>query len=165
MKKKSAKQKPPRKWISIDPGLSQGGGGTGMAAWVVDKLANAEVIRSDFDEWEERAFDIARWVRVQLSYSSPDLVLIEQPQYFGTDKGNQAMKDGSIGKLHHLVGAISQEARSFDTKVQLVPVSKWLGQTPKPVLQARVERATGRVFRSHDLYAVGLGLWYLKGCT
>jgi Holliday junction resolvasome RuvABC endonuclease subunit len=91
-------------------------------------------------------------------------VAIEMPESMGGAKGIAARKRGDVVHLAYCVGYVAAIAHAKSATVDPVRVSRWKGQLPKRVVQARVERAIGLVAQdgtriaSHAVDAVGVGL-------
>ena len=94
------------------------------------------------------------------------LLLIEQPENWGSFKTMASTHSGSMQKLTLLVGALIQFGWSTIGRTELVRVSTWKGQLPKSVVQDRLFKTYGQRFRSHDeADAVGIGDWYVRTKT
>ena len=157
--------------ISIDPGL----GGTGLAAWDMATWDRAippyashclyVPVRGKDWTWDRRA-DYLRgrlddWLPGYFNRGWRDVnqVYIEQPQFFDSGKGHASARKGSLLKLQFVVGMCAGMLRCRGVTVELVPVTTWLRQLTSRQLHPRVKILTGRSYKSHTLYAVGLGLF------
>jgi len=93
-----------------------------------------------------------------------DKIIIEEPEPWGAYKSMASSRSGSLQMLTLLTGALVGWGigQSYSTSVELVKVSKWKGQLPKHVTQARMEKKYQRKFATNDeADAVGLGDWWL----
>ena len=90
---------------------------------------------------------------------------IEYPQYFDSEGGQIAAKEGNLVKLAVSAGKISELCERFSMKVVLVPVNTWKGQLDKDQVAYHIRKRLGAElctrmnFRKDIWDAVGIGLF------
>lgn len=154
--------------ISIDPGLE-----IGWAAWNVKnwekKCAPMQtgILRTrptEGEEWPDYFLKVMRNFHNFLWRNGYEIdgVYIESPVV-----GGKISSMESFVKLSVLTGALMECCHlTVHAWPELVPVIKWKGQLPKPIVIKRITKLLGKKackgFKSHVWDAVGIGL-YAKG--
>lgn len=91
-----------------------------------------------------------------------DVVVIEQPQLWGSYKSAASLHQGALLGLFILTGALYWWANHNFPRAHLIPVTEWKGQLPKHVTQKRMEQKYGVKFATDDESdACGLGDYWL----
>jgi len=146
--------------ITIDPGSN----GSGYALW--DEKWNLQsygIIIPKSTEWRDKLEEVTNQLFL-ITAMNPYMrnLYIEYPKVFGGAIGNAIAMRGDIVKLATLVGFICGRL-SPNLKFELIEVTSWLGQLSKSAVLKRVKKIYPQVIaNSHDLYAIGIGL-YKKG--
>lgn len=152
--------------MAIDPGL----GGTGYAMWnrfdkakLYPPLESGSIAaRKDGDQWS-RIDGVCIALRMLAQQHLVHEVVIEQPQFFEGGKGIVAARDGDLVILSIMVGAIMGRLCDGSTIGHLVPVNVWKGQLKKEEcerrIRARLQGWSPKTTTSHEIDAVGIGLW------
>jgi len=138
-----------RTLFTIDPGLN----GTGWAFFRGARLIKYGTVHSPAskkdEHWLQRANHIAAEIgKVIDSFCdwgghpphAVDLVLIESPRDFQTQKGIAASMSGAIVKLAWVSGMIAQESVHYCMRVDAIEPAKWKGTMSKKQTQNRIER-------------------------
>ncbi len=99
----------------------------------------------------------------------PDFVILEYPQWEASERGLIAMQKGYTLDLAFIVGFIAGRLNLAPANI-LVPTPRdWKKNIPKAATELRVKRYFGSNLRAgiseHEYDALGLILWYLKGCV
>lgn len=94
-------------------------------------------------------------------------VACEMPQFFNTRRGFDTAAGGDLTEMSYCVGCVSGFADyKLGAKFIPVPVTKWKGQLPKPVVIQRIKTLVDvsklSPKGSHDWDACGIGL-FVKG--
>lgn len=94
---------------------------------------------------------------------SPDTIIVEDPQMFGSTTSTAAVHNNSLKKLIMMVGALVWWAHAKGAHAHLIGVSTWKGSVPKFVTQKKVAARYGECWETHDeADAIALGMWYLE---
>lgn len=94
---------------------------------------------------------------VLLVLSCVNRVIIEQPEFWGGGSVASA-GSGSLGTLTLATGYIAAVVEQMtEAEIVMVPVRAWKGTMSKAVVGSRVERVNGKIYRDHELDAVGIG--------
>ncbi len=151
--------------LSIDPGQS-----TGYALWSKSSWAKLErplavgLLKPDDreDTWEFRCVDLGRQLDRLIRTREVAHIFCELPMFVDTE-GGLAVAQKSLVKLCYLVGTYAGVALSGNRPFVPVPVAQWKGQTPKEVVNKRIEGRLGKKacagYRADIWDAVGIGLW------
>lgn len=159
-------------FATIDPGL----GGTGWAVWsretaadVVAPVASGCILPCKLDEqtgwnWERVAADMAFRMHTYTRGNSCFEYLIELPQLMDSGVGQIAARSGDLVKLTVITGMILGIASVHNAgRIEGVTPTKWKGNIDKDETAFRVRRALPnwkpKTNTSHEMDAVGLGLW------
>lgn len=83
-----------------------------------------------------------------------DRCVIEVPNNWFTEKGQGSKDSESIQKLYFFCGALVAKMCSYADQVEVVTPMGWKGQTPKPIIIARVKALGIKVpeHTPHDTY-------------
>lgn len=153
--------------MTIDPGLN----GTGLAIWDSSSFQKCKtppypiktlVIKKNGSDWRQKVYFYSlNILRLAETYKT-DRVYIEDPQYFDSGKGQMVARKQDLKKLVYLVGYMDCMLSGSEIEVNLVSIMKWKGQMPKDVIHRRVLKYLPDLqVRSHDVDAVGIGLYIL----
>jgi len=150
-------------FISLDPGSA----GTGFALFLSGKAPYETKIleyKNPEGTWQQRCDFICLALRHEIRQRSwLRAVYCEQPQYMSTFKGITAAQSGSLFKLCTLYGRFIEIAYSLNVPFFPVEIPKYKGQLSKEQVKYRVSKILpGKVYTSHALDAVSIGLW-VKG--
>lgn len=147
-------------WMTIDPGIN-----LGWALFSGKKLKEYGTISGKGKTWEEKVENV---VGRLLCWTFMTTVFIEWPSF----QSMEAQNTGSIIKLAYLIGRAEQAYRAADyrTKVVLIPVIVWKGQTPKIVTAERVKEWLSSnqpnfklsKISNHAMDAIGLGKYIIE---
>lgn len=118
------------------------------------------------DDTDNMVNKLRQW-RINQPYApEPDLVLIELPRVFQSEKGLAANNSGSIMKLAFCVAVLrSYFHHHTSSKVELIPVNRWKGTVPKHITQRRIKKHWGWQGGKRDhneADAVGIGDYYIR---
>lgn len=149
-------------WLTVDPGIS----GTGLAVLDGTKLLRYQNVYPDSrcKTWEQRSSSIISTLH-QILPRHFWRVYIEWPTQFTGAKGLAASNSNDILKLACLIGRITQMFTEHGASVVTLPVQKWKGNLPKPVVAARAESFFGLkkfTLKMHMADAVGIARYVLK---
>lgn len=91
------------------------------------------------------------------------MVVIEQPQLWGSYQSTASLHSGALLGLHILTGALYWWATTQFKEAWLIPVTEWKGQLPKSVTQKRMEAKYNVKFNTNDESdACGLANYYIS---
>jgi hypothetical protein len=150
-----------RRLLTIDPGLR----GTGFVVWTrAGTPVRAGVLTPPRTyEFQARALWLAFEVQRIVAPTKRDLVICEFPEYQASAARAMGWQTGDLQKLTFLTGVFA----GILYPGVFIPVtpSKWKGQLPKSVVEARVTKRLGRDtirrlgIHTHAFDAAGIGLW------
>jgi hypothetical protein len=154
--------------LAVDPGVN----GTGWALLRARdaKLCDCGTLHGKGTDWGRKCVQILNGYERIISRNYIGQVFIESPVFMHGYGGYTAASTGSLVKLSMLCGALYLST-VMKHGTCLVEPSKWKGQLPKKVCNARViEKLTKESLcdsgflekiSNHALDAIGLGLWAL----
>jgi len=162
--------------FSIDPGLHR----AGWAFWRIregkkkpgELLSFGLITTKDIDVtgWPLRALYMSNRIYNKCNSVLPRptmqvTMVSEMPMEFGGQKGEVALKGGSVRKLAYMVGFLGGRCAQGGWDWETVTPLKWKGQLPKHITLKRVCRRYKNVPRDTDdnvVDAIGIGHWFLQ---
>ena len=95
------------------------------------------------------------------------VVYAELPQFMEAGKGLAAARDGDLVKLTTVFGAVMGKLCNNQSSIFCpVPIMEWKGNMPKDILEPRIRaklpKWRPKTDKSHEMDAVGIGL-FVKG--
>lgn len=148
--------------LLVDPGI----GGTGWAYWLeITRPGEASLpFLSGSKTPKKTGFDAVEnlwaWFDGVVDVLRPKIVVIEYPELWsssGLSQGSAAK--GDLFKLTYLIGGFGRIVAERTRKAPvLVSPTKWKGQLPKRVVNARIKLSLGKKYGNHESDAVGIGL-------
>lgn len=167
-----------RKVLSLDMATSK----SGWALWHDRRLEEsgtwcvARSARSEELSWDMRCIAMVRHIQAKILVRGVTDIVYEWPEeWVGASAGGRgaaALNSGAVGKLQVLAGMVrfmAVDVADHPLYPFLVPpafhavtVRGWKGQTPKEVVQKRMERKFKIQFHDdNEVDAVGIGNWYI----
>jgi Holliday junction resolvasome RuvABC endonuclease subunit len=133
------------------------GGGRG---W---KLIDSGFIKQRGENWIVNLDAMVSRVRAICTEYGVTRGIIEQPEVFGSARGEGAGNTGSILKLTACAWSLRQQMKCMGIACDTVPVRKWKGQVKKHITAMRVQRVWGwQGTDNNESDAVGVGDWYIR---
>ena len=102
-------------------------------------------------------------VQERTPFGLPGIVIIEEPESWGSYKTLASEKAGDMKLLIMTVGALAYWASTVANETILIPVSKWKGQLPKNVTHDRMKKAykLDKVETYDETDAIGIGHYFI----
>lgn len=150
-------------WLSIDPGMSMG-----IVCWRGSTIQLAERFKCRRGaSTQERVATSSTSLLEVLNQYKPELVVIEQPEFFMSNKGIGAAARGSLESVCYIFGGLVAVASLSGCLVRTVTPKLWKGNTPKQVMlnfiaSKLTDEWAEKTRKFPDIGdAIGLGLWNL----
>lgn len=107
---------------------------------------------------------ILRYLYISFVYREKvDKLVVEYPNFQGSEKGLIAMQKGYTLDLAYICGVLSTGLQLASSNVFLPTPLVWKGNMPKKATEARVQRKFGTLqISEHEYDAVGMLMWLMK---
>lgn len=124
--------------LAIDPSMLSLG-------WATVNLTNGSLVEAGGikstvatpKEWYPQSVAMVREIEVLLDTTKPQIVVVETPNNWFTERGDAAKDSESVQKLYYTTGGIVAAACRTQATVYVVTPQAWKGQTPKGIMVTR----------------------------
>jgi Holliday junction resolvasome RuvABC endonuclease subunit len=160
---------------SIDPSIHSCGYAIHVAFNGNAHLCDYGLLKSSFrldSDWQQSAIMVGAQMLLHIqklqTYDADDMIVVlEEPEHWGSAKSSVAHAAAAIKKLAYFCGTVQGMALSHGMRVFLATAIDWKGSMPKKTIVNRVNTAYGLSFRNvqgdNDIAeAIAIGAWYCK---
>lgn len=145
-----------KKVITVDPGIH-----SAAALWVGARpKAPSHIFKFNANIKGKEALSLSNELATMVNYHKPDLVIIEQVEFWASSAKSMASASrGNLSLLAYIVGAMVSGCQGLGIETRLVSPLKWKGQLPYPALRRILKNKFGiETTSDHEASAIGIGL-------